>query len=83
MSSKYSTPELRACKSNIWMRVNRYSKSCRHFVKAEIRWTKALKTLEKQQFELFAHKSQYELRVNTENRVQQENDACHPELGEG
>ena len=59
MSSKYSTPELRACKSKTWMRMTRYSKTCRYFVKAEFPLPEGMKTLKKQNVELFAGKSQY------------------------
>jgi hypothetical protein len=64
MSSKYSTPELRACKSKIWMGMKGYSKTCGYFVKAELPRPEGIKTLKKQHVELFAGKSQYELQEN-------------------
>jgi hypothetical protein len=43
------------------MRMKRYSKTCRYFVKGEFPRSDGIKTLKKQYVELFARKSQYEL----------------------
>ena len=74
MSSKYSTPELRACKSIIWMWMIRHFKACRHFVKDGISIAKRQKTLKKQHVELFCGKSQYELLMKVDKYVERGED---------
>jgi uncharacterized protein YjbK len=51
------------------MRMNRHSKTCRHFVKAEYLRTGCLKTLKKQHVELFVRKSQYELMMKMDKHA--------------
>jgi hypothetical protein len=48
--------------------MNRYSKTCRCFVKDEFPQRGGIKTLKKQNVELFAEKSQYELPGNIDLR---------------